>query len=215
MRGAAQVRRATDADVGAVAAALGSAFDGDPWIGWIVAPDRHEERITSLQVSLLTAVGLPHGEVWLAHHDGAIAGGALWLLADHPVPPGAWAEVAAVEAQLMGEHHSRAAVAAAATRHLRPSTPHHLLATLGVVAGARRRGVGAALLAPVLARADEAGVDVYLETSTPENLRFYGRHGFEVSGHVVVPGGGPPVWALTRRPGAEPSGAVRPGIRGA
>ena len=205
MTGEAQIRRAGAADVQGVAAALGSAFDGDPWIAWIVAPDHHEERITALQVSLLTAVGIPHGEVWMARRGDAVTGGALWLLADHPVPPAAWAQVATVEAQLMGEHHSRGALAAAATRHLRPSTPHHLLATLGVVAAERGRGTGAALLAPVLARADEEGVDVYLETSTPENLRFYGRSGFEITGHVVVPEGGPPVWAMTRRPGATPA----------
>lgn len=195
-----RIRLATSGDVDAVAAALGAAFAGDPWIAWIVAADRHEERIAALQVSLLTAVGIPHGEVWVAEHDGAVVGGALWLLADHPVPPAAWAQVAAVEAELMGERHTQAGVAAAATRHLRPTTAHHLLATLGVIAGERGRGIGSALLAPVLAQADEERIDAYLETSAGENLRFYARLGFEISGHVLVPDGGPPVWSMTRRP---------------
>lgn len=202
---ATRIRQAGADDVDAVAGALGAAFVGDPWIAWIVAADRHQDRITALQVSLLTAVGIPHGEVWLAEQEGAVAGGALWLRADHPVPALAWAQVAATEASLMGDGHSRAGPAAAATRHLRPVTPHHLLATLGVVAAARRRGIGSALLAPVLAEADAEGVDAYLETSTERNLRFYARLGFEVSGHVSVPGGGPPVWGMTRRapaPGA-------------
>lgn len=196
---AVRIRQAVPDDVDAVAGALGAAFVGDPWIAWIVTADRHQDRITALQVSLLTAVGIPHGEVWLAEQEGAIAGAALWLRADHPVPPAAWAQVAAIETALMGDCHSRAGTAAAATRHLRPVTPHHLLATLGVVAAARGRGIGSALLAPVLARADAEGVDAYLETSTERNLRFYARLGFEVSGHVVVPGGGPPVWGMTRR----------------
>lgn len=195
-----RIRPATMRDVEAVAAALGAAFVGDPWVAWIVDAERHQQRITALQVSLISAVGLPHGEVWLAEHGGAVAGGALWLLAGHPVPSAAWARVAAVEAELMGACHSRAGGAAVATRHLRPTTPHHLLATLGVVAAERGRGIGAALLAPVLAQADGEAVDAYLETSNEENLRFYAHLGFEVTGHVVVPGGGPQVWAMTRRP---------------
>lgn len=213
-----RIRQAGQDDVEAVAGALGAAFVGDPWIAWIVAADRHQDRITALQVSLITAIGMPHGEVWLAEQDGAVAGGALWLRADRPVPTSAWAQVAAAEASLMGDCHSRAGAAAAATRHLRPVTPHHLLATLGVVAAARGRGIGTALLAPVLDEADAEGVDAYLETSTERNLLFYARRGFEVSGHVVVPDGGPPVWGMTRRapaPGAgrRPSRAPGSGVR--
>jgi len=195
------VRLAVTSDVDGVATALGAAFDGDPWIAWIVAADRHRERITGLQASILGAVGVPHGEVWMAEgDDGEVVGAALWLLADRPVPPSAWAQVAAVEAALMGDRHDRATAAAAATRRLRPQSPHHLLASLGVVASARGRGIGASLLGPVLARADRDGVDAYLETSTERNLRFYARLGFRATDQVQVPQGGPPVWAMLRNP---------------
>ena len=201
---AALVRRATATDVPAVAEALGVAFDGDPWIAWIIAADRHRDRISALQKSLLGVVGVPYGEVWLAERAGGeVVGGALWLLASSVVPPVAWAEVAAVEADLMGDRHASATMAAAATRHLRPGMPHHLLATLGVVPAARGSGIGAALLAPVLARADRDRVDAYLETSTEANLRFYGRLGFAVSGYVRVPDGGPEVWSMLRQPPPE------------
>lgn len=196
-------RAATAADVAAAAEVLAAAFDGDPWIAWVVAGDRHRERIAALQVNLLGLVGVPHGEVWLAEDDaGEVVGAAAWLLADREVPHSAWAAVAVGEADLMGDRAASAAAAAAATRHLRPTHPHHLLATLGVLPTHTGRGIGSALLAPVLARADAGGVDSYLETSTEANLRFYGRLGFLVAGHVVVPGGGPPVWSLLRRPAA-------------
>jgi ribosomal protein S18 acetylase RimI-like enzyme len=207
---AVDVRRAAAGDVGEVAAALGAAFDGDPWIGWIVAADRHRERVTALHAGLLDLVGIPHGEVWLARdgpaggagagHGGPVVGGALWLLASRDVPVEAWAQVAAREADLMGDRHAGAAAAAAATRHLRPHGAHHLLASLGVLPPARGRGIGRALLAPVLEQADRDEVDAYVETSTERNLRFYGRLGFTVTGRAQVPGGGPPVWALLRRP---------------
>jgi GNAT superfamily N-acetyltransferase len=198
------VRPATADDVEAVAEALGRAFEGDPWIAWIVAADHHRQRVTALQARLLALVGIPHGEVWMAERGegGEVVGGALWLLASPEVPMAAWAAVAEREAELMGDRHASAAAAAAATRHLRPATPHHLLATLGVVPAERGRGIGEALVAPFLEQADRGGVDAYVETSTSRNLRFYGRLGFTVTGEVQVPEGGPPVWALLRRPGA-------------
>lgn len=196
-----RVRRATTGDVPGMAATLATAFDGDPWIAWIVDAERHRERICALQVSLLASVGVPHGEAWVAEHqDGTLAGAALWLLADRPVPAAAWAQVAAVEAELMGDRHESAMVAAALTRRLRPGAAHHLLASLGVVPPDRGQGVGAALVAPVLERSDRDGVDAYLETSTERNLRFYSRMGFTVTDQVRLPEGGPPVWSLLRRP---------------
>jgi GNAT superfamily N-acetyltransferase len=195
------VRLASADDVEAVARALADAFDGDPWISWVVAADGHRHRLVALQSSLLELVGVPYGEVWLAEDgDGGVVGAALWLVAEREVPAKAWAEVAAAEGDLMGDRGMAAAAAAAATRHLRPATPHHLLASLGVVPSCRRRGTGSALLAPVLERADRNVVAAYLETSAEENLPFYAGHGFEVTGHLVVPGGGPPVWAMARRP---------------
>ena len=51
---------------------------------------------------------------------------------------------------------------------------------------------------PVLARADAAGHPVYLETHREANVRFYGRHGFEMVGDDVVDG--LRVWGLRRLP---------------
>jgi len=153
------VRRAAAADVASVAATLGAAFEADPWIAWIVAAERHQERVRALQAS-----------------------------------------VAALEAELMGDRHAHALSAAAATRHLRPTTPHHLLASLGVLPSEQGRGIGTALVAPVLARADRGRVDTYVETSSERNLRLYGRLGFCVTDEVQLADGGPPVWALIRHP---------------
>jgi GNAT superfamily N-acetyltransferase len=195
------VRLAHAGDIDVVAEVVSTAYADDAWVAWVVTPDRRQERVRALQVSILSAVALPHGEVWLCENDaGAVVGAALWLLADRHVPPEAWAAVAATEAEMMGERRPFAAEAAAATRGLRPTTPHHLLASLGVLPTERGRGIGSALLAPVLERSDRDGVVAYLETSAEDNLRFYGRLGFELVGNVQLPNGGPPVWALLRTP---------------
>ena len=201
MTAAPAVRLAGATDVDAVAEVLAAAYDGDPWVGWVVDADRHRERIRALQAGLLGLVGVPHGEVELAEEaTGAVLGGAMWLLAERPVPASAWARVAAHEEELMGGRHAAALAAGAATGHLRPRSPHHLLATLGVLPWARGRGIGSALLAPVLGRAERDGPPAYLETSSEENLAFYARLGFAVTGHVRLPDGGPPVWGLLRSP---------------
>ena len=194
------MRLATAADVDAAAAVLAAAYADDPWVAWIVSSDRRQERVSALQANLLNVVGVPHGELWLAECEGTVVGAALWFLAERPVPPAAWAALTPGEAGLMGDRHDAAVAAAAAIRHLRPTEPHHSLASLGVLASHRGLGIGSALLADVLNRADAAGVPAYLETSTKENLTFYERARFALTGHVVLPDGGPDVWGMVRTP---------------
>jgi len=76
---AGRVRLAKDVDVDAVAAVLATAYAADPWIAWIVAAERRQERVTALQSSLIAVVGLPHGKVWLGEDGDRNVGAALWL----------------------------------------------------------------------------------------------------------------------------------------
>ncbi|MFC3613116.1 GNAT family N-acetyltransferase [Lutimaribacter marinistellae] len=61
------------------------------------------------------------------------------------------------------------------------------LSILGLDPSVQGQGKGSALLAPVLARADAAGVGCYLETFTPRNMRFYQRLGFVAVGTFHEP----------------------------
>ncbi len=63
------------------------------------------------------------------------------------------------------------------------------------------RGLGAALLAPGLDRADRDELPVWLETSAEPNVRFYRRLGFAVTDVVDLPRGGPRTWSMLREPG--------------
>jgi GNAT superfamily N-acetyltransferase len=73
------------------------------------------------------------------------------------------------------------------------------LGTLVVLPEHQGSGVGSALLRDGLAEADRHGQPVTLQTSTPENVRFYERHGFEVTEMLdeLFPGA-PPLWTLRR-----------------
>jgi GNAT superfamily N-acetyltransferase len=52
------------------------------------------------------------------------------------------------------------------------------LSIVGVAPSAQGQGIGARLIEPTLAEADNAGVECYLETFDTRNLRFYQRLGF-------------------------------------
>ena len=79
------------------------------------------------------------------------------------------------------------------------SDPFWHLFILGIAPTSQRTGAGGRLIAPVLARADEAGQACYLETTEADNLRFYERHGFAVAADEAYPGL-PRFWAMVRPP---------------
>ena len=76
--------------------------------------------------------------------------------------------------------------------------PHMFLWQLAVDPPAQRSGVGRALMARVLADADEATLPVYLETAKPENVPYYRSFGFVETGRERLPRGAP-MWFMLRR----------------
>jgi GNAT superfamily N-acetyltransferase len=61
------------------------------------------------------------------------------------------------------------------------------LSIVGVAPAAQSHGIGARLIEPTLAEADEAGVNCYLETFDSRNPRFYQRLGFSAVGSHIEP----------------------------
>lgn len=79
-----------------------------------------------------------------------------------------------------------------------PSEPHYYLAALGTDPSCQGRGIGSALIQPVLDRCDKERMPAYLESSKERNVPFYQKHGFEVVEELEIPGG-PTVWSMMRR----------------
>ncbi len=66
-----------------------------------------------------------------------------------------------------------------------PPVPRHFyLAVLGIDPPHQGRGLGSALLAPVLELCDREAVHAYLESSKERNVDFYSRHGFRVTREI-------------------------------
>lgn len=80
-----------------------------------------------------------------------------------------------------------------------PEESHWYLPLIGVEPNAQGTGIGGALMRHALARCDEEGVAAYLESSNPQNISLYRRHGFEVLREIQV-GSAPVVTPMLRRP---------------
>ncbi len=85
--------------------------------------------------------------------------------------------------------------------HLRES--HYYIPAIGVVSAAQGQGLGAALLAPVLARCDQERLPAYLEASSPRSARLYERLGF-VTTREIRPLRSPPIQLMVRHPSEGP-----------
>jgi len=185
-------------DLPVVAGTLARALADDP--GWIhVFPD-DTTRVPKMERMLRAVTRLVYvkpGASWVIE-DGA--GAALWERpGEHGV--GAIASLRLIPrlTWLIGRR-TRAALklfAAMERRHLKE--PHHYLAVLGVDPSHQGRGLGPKLLAPVLARADDARQPCWLESTNPRNHAFYLRSGFEVADQHAVEDG-PTITFFLRRP---------------
>jgi len=191
------VRQAGRADIEPLSLSLARAFHDDPVTTFIFPTTRYEERLAGYFRTHLGKIALAHGLTYTTegHH-----GGAIWL------PPGAWQLTPMDLARtLPGTVRALGAKLPMALRNLvyiekrHPKAPHYYLATLGTHPDHQGKGIGSALLEPVLSRCDAEGMPAYLESSKEKNLAFYGRHGFEVTEELALPGGGPPLWLMWRR----------------
>lgn len=203
---AVEIGRLDPAQRDVAVASLARAFWPDPLFGFFTRDRVAEHRTLPVFFAPLFDDAAALGEVWAATADGRTVGSASWL------PPGAMPRglrrdlriYRAVAASVVVGRHRRAAVALlneVDRRH--PHEEHWYLVLLGVDPAWQRRGLGGRLLGPVLARCDEQGLPAYLETQKPENVAFYGRHGFTVRDEIHLPGA-PPVWLLWREPGSGP-----------
>jgi ribosomal protein S18 acetylase RimI-like enzyme len=194
------IRRATLADAPRLAQTLASAFQDDPVIAWIF-PDQRRRRavLAAFMEFRLRHLAFPHDQVW-ATTDAAAA--AVWL-----PPPGRWQLPLPQQLRLLPALVRflglRTASILAGLERMEARHPqdraHWYLFILGTEQAAQGQGLGSALLAHMLARVDADQLPAYLESSNERNLALYGRHGFEVTSEVAIPGG-PTIWPMWREP---------------
>jgi GNAT superfamily N-acetyltransferase len=185
-------------DVVPLAATQARAFYDDPLQMWTL-PDMSTrlDVLTRLFEMMIRIVSLPLGE---SYTDDTRAVGALWA------PPGRWLVDADTAAQLepmsavVGDRLTWMRRCWEAITSVHPAQPHFYLSGLGTDPSRQNQGLGSAALQPVLSRCDAEGIPAYLESTKERNVAFYERHGFAVTGTLVVPPDGPTLWTMWREP---------------
>jgi GNAT superfamily N-acetyltransferase len=193
------VRQATRADLPRLVEALAEAFEQDPPMRWFL-PDA-EKRRDQMRKQFTLFLKTVHLGTGVTYTTDDVVGGALW------VPPGAYPPPLRTQLRVLpgliriyGSSMARAAQGVRVMESNHPRAPHFYLDSLGVAPASQGKGVGSALLKPVLDRCDSEGTPAYLNAGSPRSRDLYLRHGFEVTEVFELPEGGPPLWRMWREP---------------
>ncbi len=193
------VRRAVMADLDVLVRTLVDSHLDYVWERWAIqGPDRRV-RLTTLVRQHVELIAIPSREIWM-HDDGA--GVAIWRAEPAgPTPSDVLERVADVGRSVFGDRLELIEAVDAEVLAHRPTEPHRFLGTIGIRPDRQRRGLGTALLRPVLDELDRTEVPACLETSAAGNLVFYGSLGFTVVAHLdQLPGDAPETWVMWRPP---------------
>ncbi len=198
------MRRAAQADWRQVGGIIAEAFSEDPVNLWIFGNAAPMPTVFS---ALAKSVYLPRGFCQLSGDaSGEGTGATMWSHSSADRELGLMATLALVAA-VMGKGSKGAVKRALGASDLmqkeHPKAPHLYLFAIGTRKAARGKGLGKALMAPVLAAADRDRLPCYLENSNPANTGFYRSRGFERMKLFEAGPGGPPLEAMWREPRTE------------
>jgi predicted GNAT family N-acyltransferase len=195
-------RPAQRSDIRQLADVLGRAFYEDPVTTWMLPdPAARKAKLHRLFGALTRYHHLAGGGVEVAERDGAMGAAALWD------PPGRWQHKRREELLAMprllwtfGGLTRRGVELTNLMKKAHPEEPHWYLAVIGSDPDVRGKGFGHALMRSRLDRCDAEYAPAYLESSNADNVPYYSRFGFEVTGEIVLPDGGPTLWPMWRAP---------------
>ena len=198
-RVAVAARRAEPPELPVLASMLARAFHEDPVAAWACRPDDLRPRVLERLFGMRLRDIQPNGEIWT---DDDLRSVAVWAA------PGKWHTTTRQDlAYARTLLHPRLAIRTPmvvtgmlGAQKVHPAEPPHwYLAILGTDPSAQGHGLGSSMLAPLLEECDRDGVGAYLESSKEQNLDFYARHGFRVTGERDLPRG-PRLWPMWREP---------------
>jgi GNAT superfamily N-acetyltransferase len=203
MRADAQIVQITQEPPRELGYSLCQAFFHEPNFSYMFPdPMRRRVALPWFLGHVVVRLGLDYGAVFTA---GGVDGAAVWLRPGSTVPlRGALrAGILSMPFRFGWPNFRRSTRLGAYFEHLRQHDAparHWYLMALGVAPARQGRGLGRALIQPILTRADAEQVPCYLETFTERNVEFYQRQGFTVVVHDHIPRHGPPFWTMVRSP---------------
>jgi ribosomal protein S18 acetylase RimI-like enzyme len=197
--GSITVRKVSIADLSALGKILARAFNDDPMSNWICLQDRHRKERIIRSMNLALHLVLPFGQIYTTKDQ---TGAAAWM------PPGktdfGFGQVLMLLSKgirVTGIRHGISLlIVGLMIGKRRPKTPHWYLSLIGVEPSFQGKGIGCALLQPILNRCDQDHLPAYLETQKERNVSFYKHRGFEVKERLKLPYGAPDCFCMLREP---------------
>lgn len=196
-----EVAAAGRRDVRELAPVMARAFFADPVMMWML-PDSSSRmsRLQRMFAALIRWHFLRGRHADVARTD-VIGAGALWD------PPGG-RRADSVENLMMaplmlltvGRRMSAAQQLVELMEENHPEEPHWYLGMIGSDPTVRGAGYGKALLASRLETVDAEHAPAYLEATKRDTVPYYIRFGFELTGEIKLPDGGPSLWPMWRQP---------------
>lgn len=176
----------------AILGTLTAAFEADPPVRWMY-PDR-AEYLAHFPAFATAFAGPAISDDTLVRVEGGVA---LWIAPGAEPDEAALVEV--VERSIPAPRQAEVFAVFEAMGNVHPQEPHWYLPMIGVRPDRQGRGLGSAMLRPVLARCDAEDIPAYLEATTERNRALYARHGFQLIATIEV-AGCPPLYAMLRQP---------------
>jgi ribosomal protein S18 acetylase RimI-like enzyme len=185
-----RIHPVTAQDVPALAETLAAAFQDDPVFRWWIGDDARRRQILPAFFGVITEAHRTAGTV---HTTDELDSAAVWA------PPGAEDDEALVGelATAAGEYAGSMFEILERMAEQHPAEPHWYLFFVGTRPERQSRGLGSAVMRPVLEACDATGMPAYLEATSERNAGLYRRHGFEVVGEIELPDG-PSLWPMWR-----------------
>jgi GNAT superfamily N-acetyltransferase len=189
-------------DVGELSRTLARAFYDDPVMVWLLPDEKpRTAQLYRVFATMTRHHHLARGGVEVACDGPDIGAAALWD------PPNEWQETRWAQLamtptfiRVFGAHSMRGRPVQELMKRVHPEEPHWYLAAIGSDPTVRGKGFGQALMRSRLDRCDAEYCPAYLESTKPENVPYYERFGFTVTRELVLPDGGPTMWAMWRAP---------------
>jgi GNAT superfamily N-acetyltransferase len=187
-------------DVSVLKRVLSESFSQDPMISWLVKPDKKlVYRREFVFETMLNSFGFKYGHVYTNEKKSCCA---IWA------PPGkynpnsffnllllpAWIKSVGLDRLIKIMNGSNYLA-----KHF-AGPEYFYLMSIGTLPQEQGKGIGSALMKPVLDICDRDNIPACLETSNEKNLDFYKRHGFKIREEVIIPSGGPKTWVMIREP---------------
>jgi GNAT superfamily N-acetyltransferase len=197
-----QARPARKENVGELSRTLARAFYDDPVMIWLLPDEKaRTEQLCRLFTTMTRHHHLGRGGVEVAYDGPGVGAAALWD------PPNQWLETRRAQLamtptfiRVFGLRSMRGRAVQELMKDVHPEEPHWYLAVIGSDPTVRGRGFGQVLMRSRLDRCDAEYCPAYLESTKVENVPYYERFGFTVTSEIVLPNGGPTMWAMWRAP---------------